>query len=149
MMSEKIKQQVIELVREPLGQLECELADLTLSHYKSNWVLRLFVYASGGVTIDLCAQVSRVVGEVIDGTDLFADGYTLEVSSPGLDRPLTTELDFRYRVGEEVRVVFLDRDRVKIQARIVGFADGLVEFDSEGDMIKIPLTEIEKAEIII
>ena len=148
-MSEKIKAQVAQLVTEPLRELDCEVADISLSRYKNNWTLRLYVYAEGGVTVDLCARASRCVGEVLDGTDLFADGYTLEVSSPGLDRPLTTELDFRYRVGELVKVLFVDRARKKIRAEIVGYADGVVKFDSEGEVINIPLAEIEKAEIII
>ncbi|MBD3332433.1 hypothetical protein GF356_06260 [candidate division GN15 bacterium] len=148
-MSEKMKARITELVTEPLRQLDCELADISLSRYKNNWTLRLYVYADGGVTVDLCAQASRLVGELIEESDLFADGYTLEVSSPGLDRPLATEQDFRYRVGEQVKILFADRSRKKLRAKIVGYADGQVELDTETETIRIPLAEIDKAEIII
>jgi len=147
-MSEQVADRVRELVQGPIAGLGCELADINLSHYKSTWTVRLFVYAEGGVDIDLCARLSRAVGDLIDGTDLFEAGYTLEVSSPGLDRPLTRGIDFRYRVGEQVRITFKDRQREPVEAAIVSANETEAQFEGTDGPFSVPLGEIEKAVII-
>lgn len=136
------------MVREPLAAEQCELADVVLSRYKSSVTLKLFVYGKEGVDLDRCARISRAAGELIDGTDWFEHGYTLEVSSPGLDRPLTTEQDFRYRVGETVRVLFIDPKRKKITAEIVSVENGEVTFADDSETTSVPVTEIKKATIV-
>src|SRR5210317_1087543 len=107
-MTGKLKDQIIELIERPLAEEGAELADITLSQYKSSATLRLFVYSEVGTSLDECARLSRLVGDLIDGTDLLESGYTLEVSSPGLDRPLKTARDFRFRIGEKVRLEFAE-----------------------------------------
>ncbi len=145
---EREKEQVVGLIEAPLRTEGYELADVVLSKYKNKSTLRLFVYGKNGTSIDECARLSRMVGEIIDGTDLFASGYTLEVSSPGLDRPLTTEQDFRYRVGETVRIEFADGKRKKIEAKIVAATADVVTFEVDGEPVDVPLEEIKSAKII-
>jgi ribosome maturation factor RimP len=105
------KEKVIALIERPVRSEGYELADVLLARYRNRTTLRVFVYSKAGVTIDGCARLSRLIGDMIDGTDLFTAGYTLEVSSPGLDRPLSTARDFEYRVGENVRIQFTDAAR--------------------------------------
>ncbi len=148
-MTDALKQQVIELVTGPLTAEGYELADLALSRYHTSVLVRLYVYGeNGSPTLDQCAHLSRVVGDVIDGTELFEKGYTLEVSSPGLERPLTTARDYKHRVGETVRIEFVDRKRKKQTAEILGVTEDRVEFRDENSSFSIPLEEIERARIV-
>lgn len=139
---------MIELIEGPLSLEGCEVADLSLSRYKSSVTLKVYVYASDGVTIDRCARLSRIIGDVIDGTDMFAGGYTLEVSSPGLSRPLTTARDFRYRTGETVAVTFVDPERKPLTAEIVSADEESVQLRNSEQTFSVPLSDIEKAKIV-
>ncbi|MCM2272032.1 MAG: ribosome maturation factor RimP, partial [candidate division Zixibacteria bacterium] len=87
-------------------------------------------------------------GEVIDGTDLFERGYTLEVSSPGLDRPLTTARDFRFRIGETVKIGFVDPKRKAVTAEIISTTGDAVVFRNATGEFTLPLVEIDKAKIV-
>ena len=136
------------MIESTLAREEAELADLVVSRYKKNVMLRVFVYAEGGVLLERCAHLSRVIGDVIDGTDLFEDGYTLEVSSPGLDRPLKSLQDFKYRIGEEVRIEFTDRSRKKVTAEIVATRDDVVVFRNTDGEFQAGFDEIETAKIV-
>lgn len=147
-MNDSVKNKVIELIEGPLTEEGCVLADVVLSRYKNNSTLKIFVYSANGVDIGECARLSRIVGEVIDSTDLLESGYTLEVSSPGLDRPLKTSRDFKYRVGETVRINFIDPKRKKITAEIVSADENSVALKDDSDTFEIELVDIEKAKII-
>lgn len=125
-----------------------ELADLVLSRYKNNVTLRLFVYSQSGPNLAECSRLSRIVGSAIDETDLLDSGYALEVSSPGLDRPLTTERDFRYRRGEQVRISFVDKQKRKLTARIVAVSPTHVDLKNESGTISLNLSDIEQARIV-
>ncbi len=148
-MAGELKQKVTELVEGPLRAEGCELVELQLSQYKTATTVRLFVYCDHGPTLEECARLSGIIGNVIDGTDLFERGYTLEVSSPGLDRPLKTARDFRRRVGETVRIVFVDPKRKQITAEIVSASEEAVEFRDENESFSVPLAEIERAKIVL
>jgi len=121
---------------------------MALSRYKLNTTLRFFVYADNGPNLEKCAHLSRIIGDLIDGTDWFQRGYTLEVSSPGLDRPLKTIVDFKYRIGEKVRVEFEDKARKKLTAEIISVKDNEVELKDDENTSFVPLTEIKQAKIV-
>ncbi|MCX6835160.1 MAG: hypothetical protein NTW07_08525 [candidate division Zixibacteria bacterium] len=141
------KQVVSGLLEGPLRDQKYELADVVVSKYRTAVTVRLFVYGENGVTIAECARLSRLVGDILDGAGLFENGYALEVSSPGLDRPLTTPRDYRYRIGETVRVLF-QNGRDKLTGEIVAVHDNLVEFKVDDDVITIDLAEVKQAQIV-
>ncbi len=143
-----LKDKIVELLETPLQKLGAEIADLTLSVFKKETTIRLFVYTPNGVTLEKCAGISRAVGDVIEETDYFEDGYLLEVSSPGLDRPLTKLVDYKYRIGENVKVEFVDKKRKKISVEISSVNGDEVVFLDNGNEISVPITEIEKGKII-
>ena len=146
-MAKDDKSRVIELVEKPLADRGYEIADIVISRYKARATLRLFVYSETPVTIGECASLSHLIGDLIDGTDLFKSGYTLEVSTPGLDRPLTTLKDFRYRTGETVRIEFADDDRKKKTAEIVNVSGDKVEFRNDSGQFALEMAEIKRAKI--
>ncbi|MGZ6276059.1 MAG: ribosome maturation factor RimP [Syntrophales bacterium] len=97
---EKIRQ-LIEPVIESEGM---EIVDVECLKMKFRWLVRLYIDKEGGVTIDDCSEISKQVGDILDIYDVLPGSYTLEVSSPGLDRPLTRDKDFiKYR-GSAVRI---------------------------------------------
>lgn len=135
------------MIEPVLASEGCEIADLALSRYHSSVTLRVYLYAAEGPNLETCARLSHQIGDVIDGTDLFDNGYTLEVSSAGLDRPLTGLRDFKYRIGETVRIDYADPKRKKQTAEIVGVTDDSVEFRDENGPFVVPLAEIGRAKI--
>jgi len=143
-----IKEKITELIEQPLSQRGFEIADIVLAAYKGKSTLRVFVYGEKGVSLDQCAELSRLVGDIIDGTDLFPRGYTLELSSPGLDRPLTSFRDFKYRSGETVKISFADEKRKEQTAEIVTANDDKIEFKDESGSFTCDIAEIRQAKIV-
>ncbi|HOZ07537.1 MAG TPA: hypothetical protein PKW75_04550, partial [candidate division Zixibacteria bacterium] len=125
--NERFKADLLALVEAPLAAEGAYVADLVVATFKKSATVRVFVCSERGTTLEECARLSRIVGDVLDGTDWFDYGYTLEVSSPGLDRPLVTPRDFRFRTGETVRVEFRDPARKKLTAELVAATDTDVE----------------------
>ncbi len=124
-----------------------EIADIIVAPYKQRSTVRFFLYHEKGVSIDNCVELSRHLGDLIDSTDLFEHGYTLEVSSPGLDRPLTTGLDFRYRVGETVRVDCRNPERT-ITGKIARVDDATVELIADDETVVLAIEDIDRGRIL-
>jgi ribosome maturation factor RimP len=141
------KQMVSGLLEGPLREQRYELADVVVSRYRTAVTVRLFVYGENGVTIDECARLSRLAGDIIDGAELFENGYALEVSSPGLDRPLLTPRDYRYRIGETVRVEFRNGS-MKLTGEVVAVNDDRVEFKVDDEVITLDLADVRQAQIV-
>jgi ribosome maturation factor RimP len=138
-------------VIEPLVQAEgMTLVDLRWGRRGKRWALTLFIDKEGGVTLGDCANISRQVGERIDVDDLIAHAYTLEVSSPGLDRPLRTLAEFERFREHLVRIT----TATPVQGRsfIIGRLKGvegetvLVEAKRAG-VVPIPLARIKHARL--
>jgi len=87
-----------------LDSMGFELVDLQFRQEGSGWVLRLFIDTEGGVMLDHCSAVSREVGQLLDVEDVIEQAYHLEVSSPGIERPLKTLEAFQRFVGKKARI---------------------------------------------
>ena len=91
-----------------------ELVDVEYVKEAGTWYLRAYIDKEGGFTVDDCELVSRQLGEWLDREDFIDDSYILEVSSPGLGRPLKKEKDFKRSLGEQVEVrLYRAADRQK------------------------------------
>ena len=97
-----LKQKLQELLQGSVEDLGCELWGIECQRIGRYLTVRLFIDKEGGVTIEDCADVSRQVSAVLDVEDPIADKYNLEVSSPGLDRPLFTLNQFERYLGQEI-----------------------------------------------
>lgn len=142
------KQTVSDLIEVLVADEPYETADVAISEFKGLVSIRLYLYGENGVMIDECVRLSKKLGETIDDTGLFDDGYNLEVSSPGLDRPLTRAIDYRYRVGETVKIEFLDKKRKRLHGEIVAAAEDSVEFKVADEVITVDLADIKTAQIV-
>lgn len=81
-----------------------ELVDMEYVKEGSNWYLRAYIDKDGGITVDDCELVSRAFSDLLDKEDFIEDSYILEVSSPGLGRPLKKDKDFKRNIGNEVEL---------------------------------------------
>ena len=81
-----------------------ELVDVEYVKEGQNWYLRAYIDKEGGITVDDCEIVSRELSDILDEKDFIDEAYILEVSSPGLGRPLKKEKDFKRSLGQEVEV---------------------------------------------
>ena len=112
-------------------------------------VLRVFIDAPDGVGVDDCAGVSHQLSGLLDVEDPIAGDYLLEVSSPGLDRPVFKAADYERFAGEWIRLRLktpLDGRR-RLQGRLRGLAEGCVVVEEAGARVVVPLDEVERAHI--
>ena len=93
-----------ELITPILDRMNFELVDVEYVKEGGNWYLRAYIDKPGGITVDDCEVISRELSDKLDEKDFVEEAYILEVSSPGLGRPLKKEKDFARSLGEEVEV---------------------------------------------
>jgi len=138
-----------------VASLGMELVDLEYKREGRAMVLRLLVDREGGVTLDDCANVSRELSEILDVEDFIQGHYTLEVSSPGLNRPLKKEADYeRYR-GRLVKIRTFEllpddagNPRKTFTGELMALENGVVRLRlSEGQTAGIPLDKVAKANL--
>ena len=122
------------------------LVDLEWRPRRPRGVLRVFVDKPGGVGIDDCQRVSREVGDVLDASALIEEGYDLEVSSPGLDRQLRTDREFRWAAGKRVHCWLAGGQEVR--GRLLGIDGGQVVLEQDdGTEAKLDRASITKARL--
>ena len=106
MYRDTLLQTIREVVTSLLSLHGAELVELQVSPQKGRWLVRVFADSEDGISLDDCRQLSYEIGQVLDAEELIPTAYLLEVSSPGLDRPLRTPRDFR-RQHQHLVTVFL------------------------------------------
>ncbi len=113
-------------------------------------VLRVYIDGEDGINVDLCAEVSRHVSDLLDVEEIMPMAYTLEVSSPGMDRLLFKEAQYLASVGEqlEVRLNFPFEGRKKIIGLLAGVEDRNVVLQNADEEYLLPLENIQKARIV-
>jgi len=123
-----------------------ELVDVELKQAKSEKLVRIFVDRPGGIGLEDLQSVSEEVSAILDAEDPIAGHYTLEVSSPGLDRPLRGEADYRRFVGKLAKLASYEpvEGRRHWTGRIVACDDGIVtlELDGEKASARVPLAKL-------
>lgn len=139
--------QMVEPVVESLGY---ELVLLEYFPQRGGALLRLFIDSLGGITLKDCERVSREVSGVLDVEDPIPQGYRLEVSSPGLDRPLVKPAHFERFVGSEVaiRLAAPRAGQRRFSGRLLGYADRAVSVQTEQGNFSFGLDEIERAQLL-
>jgi len=147
--------QITELALPLLDSLGIELVELEYRKEGHGMVLRLYIDKPDGITLDDCADVSRELSGILDVEEVIADHYNLEVSSPGLNRPLKKESDYVRYAGRLVKIKTFDmvaddagNKRKTFLGELLGLSDGVVSMKlSEGQSAAIPLDKIAKANL--
>jgi ribosome maturation factor RimP len=148
-------QQILSRIREALiptlNSFGVELVDLQYRRENRGWVLRLFIDKASGITLNDCQRVSEQVGDLLDVEDLLTHGYCLEVSSPGLDRPLVQEKDFQRFAGRRAKISTYDpiANQRNFQGRILGVEGHKVRIErDEGGVVEFPHEGIARARLV-
>ena len=131
-------------------ELGLELVEVEFRRETGGWILRLYLDKSGGVTLMDCQRVSEELSDLLDVENLIDHPYTLEVSSPGLNRPLSRESDFLRFVGQRARVN--TSEAIAGQRRFLGvlkgYEEGRIVLEREdGAIVLIPYALISKARL--
>jgi len=121
------------LIEPILADRNLELVELTQHLQGGQHLIRLLVDGVGGVTIQQCAQVNRQIGMALEQATLIEGSYTVEVSSPGLDRPLATKRDFERAIGDDLVVVAAGPEN-----RIMELRGMLLAVQHEAVVLKTP-----------
>lgn len=149
----EIIKKVKELVSNLLQDKEIELVDLVYHREGPKIVLRLTLDKKEGITLDECGAVNEQLGELLDRENVLAEGYILEVCSPGLDRSLKTKKDFDRVSGKFVKVNTYGpvEDKREHVGKVVSCDEKVVAIELKGEKIirKIPLDKISRARLEI
>ncbi|MFL2915126.1 MAG: ribosome maturation factor RimP [Nitrospinia bacterium] len=146
-----VSQAVVSLIEPILMAEELELVDVEYKKEGKSWVLRIFIDKEGGVTIADCQKVSRLTGDLIDVEETITTTYSLEVSSPGLNRVLKREEDFLKFKGRQIYLHSLSPidNRKKFNGILTDFKDQTVFIEVDGEVLGIPLRHVGKANLVI
>jgi ribosome maturation factor RimP len=145
------KDDIQELVVPILERMGIELVDIQLHGSGNRTILRIFVdEPGGGIQLSRCIAASREISDILDRKDAIASRYILEVSSPGLDRPLKTEKDFKRNIGEKAVVTVKDEQGMKQLEGIIHKVDGgVVGMDCHERYVEFKLDQITTAKLAI
>ncbi|MBN2427045.1 MAG: ribosome maturation factor [Deltaproteobacteria bacterium] len=149
---------VREIILPVLDDSGLELFDIELKGARRDLVLTIFIDKEGGVNLDDCAAVSREVSTLLDVEEVIQGSYRLEVSSPGLDRPLKKPQDYIKFSGKLIKIKTREkcdpdhsgRERKTFRGRILGIEGEFVRIELEeksGTVVSIPMDNIEKANL--
>lgn len=148
-MTEEITDRVTKIVNPILSSDGIELVGVEYRRETRGSVLRLYIDKEGGITVDDCTRISREVGRILDVENLIDAFYTLEVSSPGLTRPLKTEKDFMKHQNRLISVKTVEpiENRRQFKGRLLRMLDKGIEIESDGEVFRIPFSSIAKANL--
>ncbi|HUK65707.1 MAG TPA: ribosome maturation factor RimP [Anaeromyxobacteraceae bacterium] len=130
-----------------------ELVEVEWGREGPSYVLRIYLDRPGGVTLDHCQEISRIIEPLLDVEDFIEPAYSLEVSSPGLDRPLRSPRDFERFAGQRVHLKTYgplstpSGPRKNWTGTLKGYRDGQVEVEVDGTVQRVPHDQIAKAHL--
>jgi len=141
---------VQKLVAPVVESLGYELVGVEYLPQGGHGLLRVYIDTEAGVTLDDCQRLSHQLSGVLDVEDVIKGRYHLEISSPGLDRPLFAAEHFQRFAGRQVnvRLVAPINGRRKVRGVLQGMKDDEVVLDVDGEVISVPLSAIDKANLV-
>ncbi len=151
MNKKKIIESIEDLAHPILEDGGLELVEVEYVKEGNYWYLRLFIDKPGGVTLEDCKKVNEELSEILDMEDPIPQSYILEVSSPGVERPLKKEKDFERFSGKKIKVkTYIPiNNQKKFKGLLQGYRDGNVQMELEnGEQVSIPLDKIAKANLL-
>jgi ribosome maturation factor RimP len=137
--------QIEEVVQPVLRDHGLTLVDLEWRSHRPRGVLRLYVDKPGGVGIEDCQRASRELGDVLDAAALIEEGYDLEVSSPGLDRQLRKDREFRWALGKRVQCWVAGGE--EFRGRLVDVDAARLTLERDGERLDLSRERVTKAKL--
>lgn len=148
-MSKSILNKVRQLTEPQVAELGLELVDVEYVKEGTHWYLRIYIDKEGGVDIDDCAAVSQRLSELLDRENPIPQAYMLEVSSPGIERPLRKKEDYEKYKGELVSVYTSESyaGYTCFTGDLMGLEEDKVILEYDGHQIAIPFNLVERAHL--
>ena len=149
--SMEITERISELAAEYLKQNNMELIEIIYRREQGGMALRITVDTQDGVTIDECEALNNYLSELLDREDIIQEHYLLEVSSPGLDRPITTDRDFERSMNKELEITTYEAIdmRKTHEGKLIGMDKDKIAIESNGISTVIPREKIARARLNI
>ncbi len=148
-MTKTLMESLRELIEPIISTEGMELIDIEYRQESRGWVLRFYIDKEGGLTLSHCSHLSAQIGDLLEIKELIPHRYTLEVSSPGLNRTLKREKDFETYVGEIIQVKTsqpIDQRR-NFKGKLLGYREGEIMINSDNQEFLIPISFISKASL--
>ena len=149
MAQRSVAERVADAVKEPIESLGLELWDVRYIKEGASWYLRVYIDKEGGVDINDCTDVSRLIDPILDEYDIIGTSYYFEVCSPGLERELTRPEHFVRMLGREVRV-FLFRPvegKKEFVGKLADFRDGTVILENADGRFEFSPKDVSKVKL--
>jgi len=139
------------LVEPILSEHHLELVELACRLQGRQLLVRLLMDRVGGVTIQHCARVNRLIGEALEQANLIEGSYTVEVSSPGLDRPLVKKRDFERAIGDQVRIDMAEQavPPSALEGMVLAVQPEAIVLKTTSGNVTIPFSEIRLAKKVL
>lgn len=143
------KKALTDIVEPAAAAVGYELVDLEFVSHEGEPILRIYIDGPEGITVDDCAKASRHIGVVLDAEDPISGNYYLEVSSPGIERPLVKPAHFEQFKGERVRVQLYTHHmgRKRFLGQMTDVDDNGIVIDVDGEPYELTFDQIEKARL--
>jgi ribosome maturation factor RimP len=145
-----IRADLRKLLEPGVSALGFELVEVEVAGSRHNATLRVYIDSPRGVNVDDCARVSRQLSALLDVEDPLPGHYTLEVSSPGLDRPLVKPEDFKRFVGESIKVKMHEplQGRKNFSGKLVDVAADHVAVEVDKEVFNLAFDAMERARLV-
>ncbi|HBX23773.1 MAG TPA: ribosome maturation factor RimP [Desulfotomaculum sp.] len=150
MATNKVATAVEELIAPGLDDMGIELVDIQYIKEAGHWFVRIFIDQPSGIGLEDCQRVSQYVDPLLDEHDLVPHAYTLEVSSPGIERPLKKLADYERFAGRQISLnTFVPVEgRRKFKGVLMEASNQSVTLEAEGNNIVIPMEQVASARLI-
>ena len=145
MQNDEHDSRIEEVIQPVLHDHGLELVDLDWRPHRPRAALRVYVDKRGGIGVGDCERLSREIGDVLDVSGLISEAYDLEVSSPGLDRQLRKEREYRWAVGKLMRCWLAGG--AEVRGRLADVGNELLTLEQGGERVEVPRAEITKARL--
>lgn len=144
MNKKELRKEIYPLAEEVAEELGYEIVDIEFQNGSKHDLLSIFIYKKEGIDLDDCTEMSRNLEKKLDDLDILKNPYYLEISSPGLDRPLKTKDDYRRNVGKEFDLkLYAPIDEKKEFSFVLDkYDDEFVYCNIDGEELKIPIKSI-------
>ncbi|MFW5998167.1 MAG: ribosome maturation factor RimP [Bacillota bacterium] len=150
----KIADQVYNIAKPIIEANNLQLVEVDYLKEGDDWILRVFIEnPEGELSLSHCETISRLLSQELDQIDPIEDSYVLEVSSPGIERPLKTETDFLNNIGKIIYVKTYApfKGKKEFTGKLIGFENNKIKMEPEDDegVIKIPFSKVAKSNLTI
>jgi len=144
-------ERVRELIADYLAEHDIELVEIIYKRMQGEMTLRLLVDTPNGIRMDECEGLNHYIGEVLDRENVIEEHYVIDVSSPGLDRPMKSDRDFERNIGKDIEVTTYEMidGRKTHDGRFIGMDKESIVIEKDGISVVVPRVKIAVARLKI